>query len=134
MNKSLTERLFEECPLIYRTNSDGTQTIVNRREFECGDGWFDTIYQLSTKIESIAKEMQQNGTPISGLPQVRQVKEKFGGLRFYMNRSTEEIEELIQQASLQASVTCECCGEAGYKQATSSGWIMVVCDNCAREY
>lgn len=132
MNNRLTEALFNDCPLIFRPNSNGTQTIVNYREFECGDGWFNIIHELSLKIEGIAVQMHQNGTPLAGLPHVRQVKEKFGGLRFYMDNGTEDTQELIDQARLKASVTCEFCGSPGQKQENNNGLLMVVCADCAK--
>lgn len=132
MNNNLTERLFTDCPLIYRPNSDEEQTIINSREFECGDGWFEIIHELSLMIESIAYELQRNGTPLSGLPHVQQVKEKFGDLRFYIDNGRDDIEELIYQARLKASVTCELCGAPGHKQETNKEFMMVVCENCAK--
>lgn len=132
MNNNLTERLFTDCPLIYRSNSYEEQTIINSREFECGDGWFEIIHELSLEIESIASELLRNGTPLSGLPHVTQVKEKFGDLRFYINNGRDDIEALIYQARLKASVTCELCGAPGHKQECNRGLMMVACESCAR--
>ncbi|MEQ1533773.1 MAG: hypothetical protein HOO97_11770 [Sideroxydans sp.] len=45
-----------------------------QREFECGDGWFELIYQLSQDIETVARK---NGLIPDSLewPLCRQVNE-----------------------------------------------------------
>ena len=49
-----------------------------------------------------------------------QVKEKFGGLRVYMNQTTPGIDEAIDAATEQASTTCEKCGKKG--SLREHGW------------
>ena len=54
-----------------------------------------------------------------------QVKEKFGSLRFYTNMSTDEIDALIDAASLKSEQTCEECGQPG--ELSSNGWWITLC-------
>jgi len=42
-----------------------------------------------------------------------QIKEKFGGLRFYVSKATERQRGMIQLASALSERTCECCGAPG---------------------
>ena len=56
-----------------------------------------------------------------------QVKEKFGGLRFYTERVPDDyIRGLISMAEAMADVTCEECGAPGKK--VNGGWIVTLCD------
>ena len=55
-----------------------------------------------------------------------QVKEKFGGLRFYTNGYTDEISGMISMAESMSYRTCEVCGAPG--RSNSYGWISTLCD------
>jgi hypothetical protein len=46
--------------------------------FECPDEWFDVIWKLSETLQTI---MERENIVI----QASQVKEKYGGLRFYLD-------------------------------------------------
>lgn len=61
------------------------------------------------------------------IPQVvaEQVKEKFGGLRFYYRGGDEYIEGLVAMAESMSYVTCEVCGSPGKRN--SGGWIRTLC-------
>lgn len=57
---------------------------------------------------------------------VVQVKEKFGGLRFYTYHSTAEFNELIRQVEDESYRTCEECGAAGVLDQ-SHYWVKTLC-------
>jgi hypothetical protein len=57
-----------------------------------------------------------------------QVKEKFGGLRFYTNGTSDEIHKLISEYESKSYATCEDCGKPG--KSRGSGWIRTLCDEC----
>lgn len=61
-------------------------------------------------------------------PKAAQVKEKFGGLRFYMTSANDEIRELVSEAEALSYKTCEECGEPGEERDTR--WIRTLCDHC----
>ena len=88
---------------------------------DCGEGWWPIIAQLDRDIAAIEPDYE-----------VDQIKEKFGGLRFYYPGGTgndARIDELIAQAERPAAQTCELCGAPGRARAT--GWIRTVCDEHA---
>ena len=53
------------------------------RRFECGDGWHRIIYDLSAAVEVSACHRGVDAES-EQWPLVQQVKEKYGGLRFYL--------------------------------------------------
>ena len=55
-----------------------------------------------------------------------QVKEKFGGLRFYTNGYTDGIGGMIRMAESMSYRTCEVCGNPG--RSNNYGWISTLCD------
>ena len=58
---------------------------------------------------------------------VAQVKEKFGGLRFYIGSANREFFDAIEAAEKESYLTCEECGEPG-KLREDFGWILTLCD------
>ena len=55
-----------------------------------------------------------------------QVKEKFGGLRFYTNGYTDVINGMISMAESMSYRTCEVCGNPG--RSNNYGWISTLCN------
>ncbi len=120
MNKENTERLYKEFPILYQ----------KRVGFSFSDGWFDIIYRLSQKIEEEIMKMKPEEMEET---YVRQAKEKFGTLRFYMNNSTQKIEDLILEAEKESEVICEDCGSKEGKLGISkinNFWKRTQCKKC----
>lgn len=63
---------------------------------------------------------------IEDLPKIEQVKEKFGTLRFYIDRGNPKIDAYISFAESMSGRTCEVCGAPGTSR--NDGWIKVLCD------
>lgn len=61
---------------------------------------------------------------------VVQVKQKFGGLRFYIEPSDESLQaslgDRIRQAELESFTVCELSGDPGELRTTSTGWVHVL--------
>lgn len=64
---------------------------------------------------------------------VQQIKEKFGGLRFYYEGGDREVSGMVTMAEAWAARTCETCGDRG-KQRSSGGWVRTLCDKHEAEY
>jgi len=60
------------------------------------------------------------------IPVVSQVKEKFGGLRFYVYGATDEQYGMIRLAEAMSYKVCEVCGSRG-KPNRDGGWISTRC-------
>ena len=123
MNKEHTDKLLADIPRLFAHKCDCSLT---RYGFECGDGWFNIIYELAKDVEALAKK-----TDLLELT-VHQVKEKFGGLRFYLNKRVgRDIQMRIHKAELISLETCEECAHPGYRR--NLGYIKTLCDCCARQ-
>jgi hypothetical protein len=92
MNKALEQKLTERWPTWFNTKGDIRHTLMPWG-FTHDDGWFDILWRLCEDLEPLVAEFEAAGGPKF---EVLQVKEKFGGLRFYVNcRRNEAIRERI---------------------------------------
>lgn len=67
------------------------------------------------------------------LPVATQVKEKFGGLRFYVTGGSDRHYAYIRMAEAMSYTTCEECGATQGVYRTS-GWVHTTCRPCAAEH
>ena len=82
-----------------------------------------------------AEDVMENGidiTPKVDWIHVEQIKEKFGGLRFYYQGGDDHISGMVRLAEVWAGYTCETCGDKGERR--SGGWIRTLCDKHEAEY
>ena len=92
--------------------------------FECGDGWYWLLNNLMNTIQSYCKN---NKKPIIN---VTQIKEKFGGLRFYYDGGDNKIDGMVWLAEELSYHICETCGTTNHVGQTSTGWIYTICKEC----
>jgi hypothetical protein len=90
--------------------------ITDSDFFEVESGWFPLIKDLITDLIELGWNKE-----------VCQVKEKFGGLRFYINEGTSDVHKRIGQAEIESMNTCEVTGRPG-KIRTDIGWYRTLCD------
>jgi hypothetical protein len=65
-------------------------------------------------------------------PVAMQVKEKFGGLRFYMSGGDNECNAYVEFAERISFEICEYCGSTHETSQTKKGWIKTLCSECMR--
>lgn len=123
MKIELQDALFMGYPEIFaQRNLDMRQTCMYWG-IECGDGWYGIIDMLCKLIQH---HIQDN--PDLSVEAV-QVKEKYGGLRFYINGGDDHVDGLITFAERLSYMTCEQCGSnIGVTQ--TKGWISTLCREC----
>lgn len=100
-------------------------------------GWWHVIESLCASIQhhidwkQEQKEKYESG---EGCKQVvvAQIKEKFGGLRFYYDGGDAHISGMVRMAEAWADSICEECGSPGKRR--SGGWIRTLCDHHEAEY
>lgn len=98
-------------------------------------GWETLVFQLDEKLARIDPEYL-----------ILQIKEKFGGLRYYTSHAhsqecgglnTEDsirdclFFRAIDHAESVAERTCEKCGKPGQLRKASSGWLHTTCEEHA---
>ena len=180
MKEELDKKLVKAFPLLYGDRYGPMQSTAMCWGFECSDGWFDIIWDLSSKLEPLLQKFIDDNPNMScwacgcdksrhygwkhtlgkclsihidteseeeppnnylachcekykaSQPRAAQVKEKFGGLRFYMTCGTDEVYDLIGEAEALSYKTCEECGDTGSEKPT--GWVRTLCDACFTDY
>jgi hypothetical protein len=99
--------------------------------FAVGAGWYPILETLCANIQSHIDWQVKQGKEIAQV-EVDQIKEKFGGLRFYYSGGDDEISGMVRMAEAWADIACEECGAAGKRR--SGGWIRTLCDRHEEEY
>lgn len=84
------------------------------------------------RADEIMNNDQRDITPKVEWIHVEQIKEKFGGLRFYFQGGDKEIHGMVTMAEVWADHTCEKCGNKGKRR--DGGWIRTLCDIHEAEY
>jgi hypothetical protein len=110
-----------------------------------GAGWWSVIESLCGQIHHHIKETNRRRELLlednpykhkipDEVPQVHvaQIKEKFGGLRFYYDGGDAVIDGMVRMAESWAAHSCEKCGKPGTQR--SGGWIRTLCDEHEAEY
>lgn len=130
MNEENTKKVIEIAPTLYRAFYDKSSiTPFGSYTFQHSDGWFNIVYNLSSKLEKL---IQQDGQEASAKLKVVQIKEKFGCLTIYTSGyRTDEMRQLIDSAADLSLKTCELCGKPGKERDTD--WIQVLCKKCYKK-
>jgi hypothetical protein len=91
---------------------------------ECAAGWWPIIASLCAGIQH---HIDWKNRQSELVPQVTvaQIKEKFGGLRFYYDGGDDVINGMVRMAEAWAGHACEECGAPGERR--SGGWIKTLC-------
>jgi hypothetical protein len=96
--------------------------------FAVGDGWWPIIEALCSNIQHYLDWINKNHEkhPVVEQVVVAQIKEKFGGLRFYYDGGDDKIQGMVRMAESWADAVCEDCGSPATQKTT--GWIKNVCN------
>jgi len=94
--------------------------------FACGEGWWPILEELCGQIQHHLDWKNKQSEVVAQVV-VAQIKEKFGGLRFYYDGGDERIRGMVQMAEVWADASCEECGAPGKRR--DGGWIKTLCDH-----
>jgi len=147
MNPELERKLYLKYPKIFvRKDLPMGQTCMCWG-IDCEDGWYHIIDALCAQIQHHIdwkncegkhegsrkyRPPEADGTWVQVQQlQAEQVKEKYGGLRFYAIGGDDYTEGLIDMASALSLRVCETCGAPA--RQTKSGWIRTLCPTHAAE-
>jgi hypothetical protein len=97
---------------------------------ECGPGWVDLLGKLFDDIAAVLR-------PLKAQVNIRQIKQKFGMLRFLHDfvgelppQPRERIRDAIELAEFRSGATCETCGARGRMRGVI--YLHVACDDHAK--
>lgn len=143
MREELDKKLCKNYPKIFKDRHGDARETLMCFGFEIGDGWYNIIDSLCKHIQfhidwsykkkqfdidwnsENPEEQREIKEPVEQVVAI-QIKEKFGGLRFYYDGGDDHISGLVRMAESWADHTCEVCGETG--QSRKGGWIKTLCD------
>lgn len=126
------EKLREELKAPFN------EMFVKCFDFSAGPGWWPAIQQALVKLQAL--QTRHPNLSIS----VRQIKEKFGDLRFYndvgiaeassctiadgaeIENVWQDVNAIVQELYAACSGHCEVCGEPGKKVGLS--WVRTLCE------
>lgn len=126
MRKELEQKLVERWPSWFNVKGSTYETRMCDG-FAHGDGWFEIVWRLCEDLEPLVAEAEKaTGRPF----EVRQVKQKFGSLSFYVSHGhrTDAILQRIEIGESESLRTCEVCGKPGKLRGDC---IRTVCDEHA---
>ncbi len=136
MNRELQQEFWKAFPGIFRERTLPMTQTAMCWGLEIGDGWAELLWKLCCRI--LAFQRFHRCEVIA-----KQVKEKYGGLRFYwriqFQRNDvlpgESLDCFLQMCRLtdryedESLHTCEECGRPG-RCVSNAGWVLTRCDEC----
>ena len=143
MRKELQDQLYEKYPKIFAQKDLDMRQTAMCWGISCDDGWYNIIDMICAEIENhienenwsihFKKERGELPADAPNYPQIEatQVKEKLGGLRFYLNYYDDFIRGVISMAESMSYRICESCGNPG--KCNEEGWLITLCDPCRVE-
>lgn len=89
-------------------------------QYSSPEGWDELVAELNLRMREIDPDYELN-----------QVKEKFGGLRYYFTSTLtgeqrQKLNALAHTAEAASLSICQVCGKHGAKQ-TTRGWVATLC-------
>ena len=112
--------LFSKYPAVFK----------NIQYLECDKGWHNLLDKLCFVMDNYIKH--QLPDDIKDEVYAVQIKEKFGGLRFYISHSDPFLDGAISMAEKMSYTICEHCGNPADKKNPSpfKGMIQTLCESC----
>lgn len=118
MKEELEHKLIIKYPNLFKGMTRPLTESLMAFGIECGDGWYNILDELFSELNKHDVQLMQ-------------VKEKFGGLRVYLNGGSDEVYNLIDKAEEKSFKTCESCGNPGKNQEINY-WLYTVCEECKK--
>ena len=118
------KELIEEYPFLkLKDNLDDMMTYT----------WLDDM-PIGWRVafgEQMCKEIKEELLKHNELDsyEIVDIKEKFGGLRWYDNSNLPGLQVIIAKYAVLSETTCIVCGKPA--EWVSTGWISPYCDDCA---
>ena len=103
MDSHKTNELYEKFPHLYRERTAPLESSKMAWGFQCENGWYKIIYEMSKKIQRISKEGDF-------APAIREVsKNQDGALHVEVRNLSPPVADIITAAQEASRLTCEFC-------------------------
>lgn len=102
--------------------------LIGQHLFHVPTGWVPLVERACVEIALLGEAADDAKTA--------QIKEKFGVMTWYLDRSTRAVEDIVDEAEDRSAATCACCGggaDAGTRlRGRDDGryWALTLCDGC----
>ena len=119
MIERLSDQLKKEFPdvvIVDDLNHDSPFALFG---FESPNGWFQILYHAFDQMQQRVNEHQ-------AIVRIRQIKEKYGSLRLYIQTNDDTCKRIADEAEEQSETICEVCGAMG--KLDDRGWSKVRCE------
>ena len=123
----LWEKLYDKYPFWFKQVGGDPRESCLCWGIECNYGWYDLISALLYRIKQHEDNMAgKEYAPVK----LVQIKEKFGGLRFYYDGGDEYVDGAVSMAEEMSYKICERCGSPG--RPNKGGWVVTLCTRCEK--
>ena len=138
MEKELQEYFYKTYPLLFSGKDESNTKTLMCYGMCCRKGWFRILDNLCASLEPKIRGWVDQNPDKESHPRISQIKEKFGGFRFYMTEISlknvgeelsKEIYSLIAQAEEESYTVCEFCGVSG-ELRKDLPWKKTLCEKC----
>lgn len=114
------------CKELYKKYS---KLFYEEPYVECPEGWYEIIDELTEQIYNASREF------VDGSVKVAYIKEKFGGLRYYVDydlpdEQIVELEQIVRKWEKLSYKICIICGTEENVKPVKKYWENPICYNC----
>jgi hypothetical protein len=143
VKNKLQQKLYAYYPGIFIRKDLSPQESTMYWGICCGDGWYELLNSLCEEIDCHIEQENFNRKrryeklkwwrklftkPQSAITfEARQVKEKFGSLRFYYDGGDDRIKGMVRMAESISNRICDVCGGAARPVYPTESWVAVRC-------
>jgi hypothetical protein len=128
MDKEKTNQLYERFSHLYRERTAPLDSSQMPWGFQCEDGWYKILFDMSKKIEKISSEGEF--APAISLVS----KHEDGTLHVAVRNITPPVADIVMRATEQSRLTCEYCSYSPAHARTSGRQTAghIVCGRCVK--
>ena len=128
MDKEKTNQLYERFSHLYRERRAPLDSSKMGWGFQCEDGWYKILYDMSKKIDKISSE----GDFAPAITEV--ARNKDGTLHVEARNTSPPVADIIVAAREQSRLTCEYCSYSPAHARASGRQTAghIVCGRCVK--
>lgn len=125
VDKETLLKLIEELSIKFKEEIHRIKYPFELFGIECSYGWYGLILPLYFAIQEY-----NDNKPEEERIYIDQIKEKFGGLRFYISNAPKEYQDWADRIEEESYKVCETCGSVTNVTTKGRNWITTQCDKC----